>query len=131
MFGLKPPLYYLPGKRALCASPGPARRRRAPDPHPNLLLQIPAPTAPPPPPAWVGAMGPPSSQQTGESARPRLLQLRFSRRCVSYVRRGAPTRPAAPAAPPPRVARLTPFVCLEPVPWWPRTERPGHSSLPR
>lgn len=31
MFGLKPPLYYLPGKRALCASLGPARRRRAPD----------------------------------------------------------------------------------------------------
>lgn len=41
-------------------------------------------------------MGPPSSQQTGESARPRLLPLRSSRRCVRYVRRGAPTRPAAP-----------------------------------
>ena len=107
MFGLKPPLYYLPGKRALCASPGPARRRRAPDPQPNLPLQTPSPT-----PAWVGAVGPPSPRQTGGRARPRPLPLRSSGRCVRYVRRGAPTRPAAPAAPSPGVARLAPFVCL-------------------
>lgn len=34
MFGLKPPLYYLPGKRAV-RLPGPARRRRARNPPPS------------------------------------------------------------------------------------------------
>lgn len=117
MFGLKPPLYYLPGKRALCASPGPARRPRAPDPHPNRPIQTPAPTP------GLGQSG----GSTGPSAGRRAsgLPLRSSRRCVRYVRRGAATRLGAPTAPPPGVARLAPFVCPEPARWRRCRERPG------
>lgn len=72
-------------------------------------------------------MGPPSPRRAGSRGRP--LPLRSSGRCVRYVRRGAPTRPAAPTAPPPGVARLPPFVCPEPAPPRRCSERLGHAAF--
>lgn len=91
MFGLKPPLYYLPGKRAVrllgsCAAP--ARPGSPPHPSPPDLPSL----------GWCGGSAEPLA---GGRAQPRLLPLRSSGWCVCYVRREAPTRPP----PPPRRRR--------------------------
>lgn len=103
MFGLKPPLYYLPGKRAV-RLPG---SRAAP-----------AGPGPPPPPD-----PPPVSPRPGSARRVRRAPRGLARAarvapaavqpavCVLRAA-GSAHPPAAPTAPLPAVLRLAPFVCL-------------------
>lgn len=93
MFGLKPPLYYLPGKRAVRLR-GSARRRRAPAPTPH------GPGAPRL--RWGTGSADPRGREGGRARGPAAPAAVRPAGCA-YVRRGAPTRPAAPAAPPPGV----------------------------
>lgn len=90
MFGLKPPLYYLPGKRAVRLR-GSARRRRAPAPTPH------GPGAPRL--RWGTGSADPRGRAGGRAARP--LPRRSVRRAVRTCGGGRPPGPP----PPPRRRR--------------------------